>query len=69
MYAIIDLLRMYELPVSTEFNAADLAGACLADKKREGDDVTLIFPAEIGRCLMKKIPVDELETVISLGLS
>lgn len=68
MKGILRLLRRYGLPESTSYTAAQLASACLSDKKREGDFLTMVFPLKIGECLLKKIPVNELETVISLGL-
>ncbi|MCL1851833.1 MAG: 3-dehydroquinate synthase [Peptococcaceae bacterium] len=65
---ILDMLRRYELPENTKYKADDLARACLSDKKRDGDSITMVFPAEIGRCVRKEIPIHELEKVIRLGL-
>ena len=65
---VLQMLRLYELPENTDFQAAELARACLSDKKRDGGSLTMIFPQEIGKCVLKKIPTDELETVIRLGL-
>ncbi|MCL2010935.1 MAG: 3-dehydroquinate synthase [Synergistaceae bacterium] len=65
---VLQMLRRYELPENTPYEAGRLAGACLSDKKREGDGLTMIFPVEIGKCVLKKIPVSELEAVIRMGL-
>jgi 3-dehydroquinate synthase len=65
---ILRMLNLYKLPVNTIYKAEDLARACLADKKRDGDQLTLVFPAETGKCILKKICVDELENIIQLGL-
>ena len=65
---ISQMLRLYNLPESTAYDACSLANACLADKKRDGDALTMIFPAEIGKCVLTKIPVDDLKTVIQAGL-
>ena len=65
---IMQMLRRYGLPENTHFEADMLARACLTDKKRGGDSLTMIFPTEIGRCIFKEVPVSELETVIRLGL-
>jgi 3-dehydroquinate synthase len=65
---LLRMLRRYGLPESTPYTAAQLASACLSDKKREGDFLTMVFPLKIGECLLKKIPVNELESVISLGI-
>ncbi|MCL2067380.1 MAG: 3-dehydroquinate synthase [Treponema sp.] len=65
---LISMLERYELPVNTSYKADVLARACLSDKKRDGESLTMVFPLEIGRCILKEIPVDELESVIQLGL-
>lgn len=56
------------LPVSTEFSAEELTSAAIADKKRAGDEITLIIPSGIGDCYLKKLPVTELISVIRAGL-
>ncbi|MCL2099613.1 MAG: 3-dehydroquinate synthase [Oscillospiraceae bacterium] len=65
---LLRLLRLYELPENTDYGADSIAEACLSDKKREGESLTMIFPAEIGKCVLKKIPAGELEAVIRSGL-
>ena len=65
---LLAMLRQYNLPVSTDYDAVSLASACLSDKKRDGDSLTMISPLEIGKCVLKKIHVSDLQTVIQLGL-
>ncbi|MDR0314298.1 MAG: 3-dehydroquinate synthase [Treponema sp.] len=65
---MLSMLNSYKLPINTVYNAADLAQACLSDKKREGNSLTMVFPAEIGRCVLQEVRVDELEKLLSLGL-
>ena len=65
---LLQMLRLYNLPETTVCDAGSLANACLSDKKRDGDTLTMIFPTKIGKCVLKKIPVNELETVIQSGL-
>ena len=65
---ILNMLRLYDLPVNTPYKADKLALACLSDKKISGDNITMIFPIEIGKCVLKEIPTDKLESVIQLGL-
>jgi len=64
---ILDMLRFYDLPEGTSFDAYEIAQACLIDKKRDGDDITIVLPAETGKCILKKIPVNELESMIRAG--
>jgi 3-dehydroquinate synthase len=56
------------LPVSTNYSAEELTEAAIADKKRAGDEITLVIPNGIGDCYLKKLPVTELITVIRAGL-
>ena len=37
-----------------------LADAALSDKKRRGDEITLVLPEKIGKCFLKTIDVAEL---------
>jgi len=65
---VLQMIERYGLPVNTIYDAASLAGACLADKKRDGGKLTMIFPEKIGKCILKDIKVEELENLIRLGL-
>jgi 3-dehydroquinate synthase len=65
---ILSMLERYELPVNTQYEADVLARVCLSDKKRHGEYLTMVFPTEIGNCVLREVPVGELETVIRLGL-
>ncbi|MDR0315786.1 MAG: 3-dehydroquinate synthase [Treponema sp.] len=65
---ILSMLKSYNLPVNTRYEAADLARACLSDKKRDGDRLTMVFPAKTGKCVLQEVRVDELENVLRLGL-
>ncbi len=65
---IVELIELNGLPVTTERTAAELARAALSDKKRSGSTITLTVPERIGSCVLKDIPVDELENLFALGL-
>ena len=64
---ICGCLEKLGLPVSTEFSPEELERAALADKKRDGDSITIAVPKRIGRCELMKIPVSELLLVIGTG--
>ena len=68
LFDLLKILKQYRLPLNTEFKAAELARTCLSDKKRSGKSITLIIPRDIGDCVLKEIPVGDLESVIRLGL-
>lgn len=55
------------LPVSTDFTPDMLAQAALSDKKRAGNEITLVVPRKIGRCTLEKMPVTALQSVIEAG--
>lgn len=58
--AIIDANKNNNLPVECEFSAEELAEVALSDKKRTGGAINFVVPELIGRCVLKKIPVDML---------
>ena len=62
------LLTAYELPVETEYSAAELIPAMLSDKKRAGDAIDLILPRQIGACAIVPTPVDQLDSLLRDGL-
>jgi 3-dehydroquinate synthase len=55
------------LPTGTEFSPEELATAAAADKKRAGNDITLVIPTAIGHCELRKMPLTDLLSVISAG--
>ena len=56
------------LPVDTTFSAKELAHAASADKKRAGNDITIVVPRSIGQCELKKLPISDLLPLIQAGL-
>jgi 3-dehydroquinate synthase len=65
---IVDLIRSFGLPVTTDFAAKQLSEAAAFDKKRSGAMITLVVPEQIGLCVLRETPVSELEEFIALGL-
>ncbi|MBO7742361.1 MAG: hypothetical protein J6S21_07395, partial [Victivallales bacterium] len=65
---IAEVLKRYDLPVSTDLSAAQLAAAAASDKKRRGGDISIVVPEAIGHCVMRKVPVSELEAIFAAGL-
>lgn len=66
--AVIEVLKKFDLPVSTVFDAAEIYASALSDKKRSGGTVNLIVPKEIGECIILPTAVEELESFIEAGL-
>ncbi|MBO4618867.1 MAG: 3-dehydroquinate synthase [Victivallales bacterium] len=59
--AIADVLRRYDLPTATDFTSAQLLPYLLGDKKRAGNQLTLVIPESIGRCILHPIDVEEFQ--------
>ncbi len=66
---LLTLLRKFSLPEALVFSAEEIAEASLGDKKRSGDEITLVIPAKTGSCILKKYPVSELYSFISEAYS
>jgi 3-dehydroquinate synthase len=66
--SVLQMLKHYKLPTNTDYDAAALSHACLADKKRDGGKLTMVFPQKIGKCVLNDIKVEGLEKIIQLGL-
>lgn len=67
--ALLEILRKYNLPTETEFDAQALYRQALADKKRDGGQITLILPKTLGNCVLHKIDTAALLPFIEQGLS
>lgn len=65
---IIEILKRFGLPTTTEFDAQTLYRCALSDKKRGGSMVNLIIPRRVGKCEIVPTPVEEILTFIEEGL-
>ena len=68
LYMLENLLRHFDLPIQTDYSPGELFEAALHDKKRTGDEVTVVVPYALGKCRLKQIPVKELRNWIEMGL-
>ena len=66
---VSDCLKKNGLPTRFPYPAPALARAALSDKKRAGGVITLVLPLEIGRCELKKLPVDQLPACFEKALN
>jgi len=65
---ITDVLQRFSLPVQFEGSFEDMYRIILSDKKRQGNQISLIVPEEIGRCVIRKGTLDEMKAFISCGI-
>ena len=66
---LIPLLRKNGLPVSCGFGTEELYAAACSDKKRSGDDIKLIVPERLGKCVPVSVPIEKLREIIRLGMN
>ncbi|MBQ7010323.1 MAG: 3-dehydroquinate synthase [Clostridia bacterium] len=66
--SLLDVLKKYDLPTSTDLAPEDIAAAALGDKKREGGTVDLIVPLGLGNTVRKKHGTDELVHIVRQGM-
>ena len=64
----LNLIRSFNLPTETRFTAAEIASVIENDKKRNGGTITLVLPEKTGKCILKKLPIEETEDFIAAGL-
>lgn len=57
------------LPTHCPYSASELAAAALSDKKRQGENITLVLPQEIGKCELRRIAISELPAYFERALS
>lgn len=56
---LLPVLKKLSLPTEFGFDITTVLDAVCHDKKADGNDITVIFVSEIGKCEMKKISIDE----------
>ena len=65
---LVNVLKKFKLPTTTNFTARQLSASAQSDKKRSGGTVNLIVPKSIGECMILPTPVEALESLIKEGL-
>lgn len=63
-----EALDKLELPSRSPYPAEALAQEALGDKKRQGNEITLVLPRRVGECGLYPVPVPELLPLIRLGM-
>lgn len=57
---IVSILTDYGFDLTCPYSANALYNAALSDKKRAGGNISLVLPEEIGRCVLHKMPCEDL---------
>lgn len=53
------LLDKYSLPKTCNIPLTKLADRAMVDKKRKGDSITVVVPVAIGKCVLRKMTIEE----------
>ena len=65
--AIENALTAANLPVDCPYSAKDLCAYVLRDKKRRGQEITLVLPEKIGKCRLHTVQIGDLPALLALG--
>lgn len=59
------LLERYGFDLSCNYTAEEMFASILSDKKRRGDNITIVLPRAIGDCTLVTVAVGELKELLS----
>jgi len=59
-----NLIKRSSLPVRLEFDPDSMAEAMKKDKKRAGGEISFILLEDIGKALIRKVPVNDLKSML-----
>ncbi len=62
---IIELLERYQLPVDLEFDTNKIWEILLMDKKKAGENMNFILLEEIGKGIVKPVPLSQLKALLN----
>ena len=65
---IISLLTKIGLPTVSVYSKEEICEALVFDKKRSGNNISLIIPKSLGDCEIRPLPIKEAKTYLSKGL-
>ena len=56
------------LQINASFSSEELSSAALSDKKRKGNEISLVIPKRIGECYLKKVNISEIPHVFEAAM-
>ncbi|HKL74054.1 MAG TPA: 3-dehydroquinate synthase [Clostridia bacterium] len=57
---IMSVLVAENMPITTEIDEKTIIDAALNDKKRQGNELTMVVVKDIGKCVMENVPIEKL---------
>ncbi|MEG1014406.1 MAG: 3-dehydroquinate synthase [Clostridia bacterium] len=64
---LMQALQANGLPTAAPYAAKELCRVALSDKKRAGDQLTMVLPIEIGQCELHPVAVDRLNELVAMA--
>lgn len=64
---ISNILQLFKFPTASLYDSKQMADIALSDKKRFGETINLIIPQKIGKCIIHKQHISDLETIFKAG--
>jgi len=65
---IVSILKHFDFPDSTDISPQRLIEVSYSDKKRSGLYITEVMPEKIGKCVLHKLGMNELEDFITISM-
>lgn len=62
---IKNIVEMYGFDTSCPYSAGELYSVALSDKKRQKENITLVVPESIGKCVLDTIPTEVLLSLLN----
>lgn len=59
-------LKSFEIDTDIQYSYKELSSHAMTDKKRKGNEITLVIPKKLGECVLHTISTEKLEEFISL---
>lgn len=59
------LLRKFGFPLDYEFSVEALTLAMVQDKKRLGENITVVLPEAVGRCRLHTLPLEQFRALVT----
>ena len=66
--ALEDILARFALPIRCPYSAEAVCAVMASDKKRRGNELTLVVPRAVGQCALHTLPLDALTDFVKAGI-
>lgn len=61
---LVEIIEKFKLPINSPYKTDEMIEIIKNDKKRKGDNITLVVPESLGKCVLKTIPIAEIKNLL-----